>query len=39
VQRPLAMVVVFGIVSSTMLTLFLIPALYGWFSPRLAIDE
>ncbi len=31
VQRPLAIVVVFGLVSSTFLTLFLIPAIYGWF--------
>jgi len=34
VQRPLAVVVVFGLVSSTFLTLFFIPALYGWFAPR-----
>ena len=39
VQRPLAAVVVFGILSSTFLTLFLIPALYAWFAPRLAIDR
>ncbi|MBF0431407.1 MAG: efflux RND transporter permease subunit [Fibrobacteria bacterium] len=32
VQRPLAVVVVFGLVSSTFLTLFLIPALYAWFA-------
>ncbi|MBC2715728.1 MAG: efflux RND transporter permease subunit [Desulfobacteraceae bacterium] len=31
VQRPLAIVVVFGLISSTFLTLFLIPAMYGWF--------
>jgi cobalt-zinc-cadmium resistance protein CzcA len=31
VQRPLAIVVVFGLISSTLLTLFLIPAMYGWF--------
>jgi len=31
VQRPLAIVVVFGLISSTFLTLFLIPAIYGWF--------
>jgi cobalt-zinc-cadmium resistance protein CzcA len=36
VQRPLAVVVVFGLVSSTFLTLFFIPALYGWFAPRRA---
>ncbi len=34
VQRPLAVVVVFGLVSSTLLTLFVIPALYTWFVPR-----
>ena len=39
VQRPLAVVVVFGILSSTVLTLFLIPVLYGWFAPRLALDN
>ncbi|HPR63240.1 MAG TPA: CusA/CzcA family heavy metal efflux RND transporter [Thermoanaerobaculia bacterium] len=32
VQRPLAAVVVFGLVSSTFLTLFLLPALYPWFA-------
>ena len=39
VQRPLAVVVVFGILSSTVLTLFLIPVLYGWFAPKLALDN
>ncbi len=34
VQRPLAVVVVFGLISSTFLTLFLIPAMYGWFTRR-----
>jgi cobalt-zinc-cadmium resistance protein CzcA len=34
VQRPLATVVIGGIISSTLLTLFLIPVLYGWFEPR-----
>jgi cobalt-zinc-cadmium resistance protein CzcA len=34
VQRPLAVVVVFGLLSSTFLTLVLIPALYEWFSGR-----
>ena len=32
VQRPLATVVVGGLVSSTILTLLVIPALYKWFS-------
>jgi cobalt-zinc-cadmium resistance protein CzcA len=34
VQRPLAVVVVFGLLSSTFLTLVLIPALYEWFAPK-----
>ena len=38
VQRPLAVVVVFGLISSTFLTLVLIPALYAWFAPKLVAD-
>lgn len=34
VQRPLATVVVGGLVSSTLLTLVVLPALYKWFAPR-----
>jgi heavy metal efflux system protein len=34
VQRPLAVVVVFGLISSTFLTLMLIPALYKWFADK-----
>ena len=34
VQRPLAMVVTGGLVSSTLLTLLVVPALYPWFRPR-----
>jgi len=34
VQRPLAMVVVGGLVSSTMLTLLVIPVIYPWFAVR-----
>jgi heavy metal efflux system protein len=34
VQRPLASVVIGGLISSTMLTLFLLPVLYDWFAPR-----
>lgn len=34
VQRPLAAVVVGGLLSSTALTLLLLPALYGWFEGR-----
>lgn len=36
VQRPLATVVVFGLFSSTVLTLLVIPAFYRYFAPRLA---
>ena len=31
VQRPLATVVIGGLVTATVLTLFLLPAVYGWF--------
>jgi cobalt-zinc-cadmium resistance protein CzcA len=31
VQRPLATVVIGGIVSSTLLTLVVLPVLYAWF--------
>lgn len=34
VQRPLATVVVGGLVSSTLLTLLVLPALHRWFAPR-----
>jgi cobalt-zinc-cadmium resistance protein CzcA len=33
VQRPLGTVVVGGLVSSTLLTLLVVPALYRWFAP------
>ena len=39
VQRPLATVVIGGILSSTLLTLFLIPVLYGWFEPKQRDDD
>jgi cobalt-zinc-cadmium resistance protein CzcA len=35
VQRPLATVVVFGLTTSTLLTLFVIPAIYGWVEERI----
>jgi cobalt-zinc-cadmium resistance protein CzcA len=31
VQRPLAVVVIGGLISSTLLTLVVLPALYRWF--------
>ena len=34
VQRPLASVVIGGLASSTFLTLFLLPLMYPWFSPK-----
>lgn len=34
VQRPLATVVVGGLITSTLLTLLVIPALYPWFAPE-----
>jgi cobalt-zinc-cadmium resistance protein CzcA len=34
VQRPLATVVIGGLVTSTLLTLFALPAMYSWFAAR-----
>ena len=34
VQRPLATVVIGGLLSSTLLTLFVLPTVYRWFTPR-----
>jgi cobalt-zinc-cadmium resistance protein CzcA len=31
VQRPLAVVVISGLFTSTLLTLVVLPAMYGWF--------
>jgi cobalt-zinc-cadmium resistance protein CzcA len=31
VQRPLATVVIGGLITSTLLTLLVLPAIYGWF--------
>jgi cobalt-zinc-cadmium resistance protein CzcA len=36
VQRPLATVVIGGIISSTILTLVLLPVLYDWIENRAA---
>jgi cobalt-zinc-cadmium resistance protein CzcA len=34
IQRPLATVVIGGIITSTLLTAFVVPAVYPWFVPR-----
>jgi len=34
IQRPLATVVIGGLVTSTLLTAFVIPAIYAWFAPE-----
>jgi len=34
IQRPLAVVVVGGLITSTILTLLLLPVLYSWFGCR-----
>jgi cobalt-zinc-cadmium resistance protein CzcA len=39
VQRPLATVVIGGLVTSTILTLLVIPALYRWFSIGVEVEE
>lgn len=39
IQKPLATVVVGGLISSTILTLLLIPSLYGWFEKRKVENE
>jgi cobalt-zinc-cadmium resistance protein CzcA len=39
VQRPLATVVIGGLITSTLLTLLLLPVLYGWFERDEERDE
>ncbi len=39
VQRPLATVVIGGLVTSTILTLLVLPALYTWFAPKPTDDS
>ena len=39
VQRPLATVVIGGIISSTLLTLVVLPVLYAWFEKEKPADN
>lgn len=39
VQRPLASVVVFGLTSSTLLTIFVIPVFYRWFRIKIETQD
>ncbi|RJR46433.1 MAG: efflux RND transporter permease subunit, partial [Desulfobacteraceae bacterium] len=39
IQKPLATVVVGGLITSTLLTLLLIPSMYGWFAKRQSEEE
>ncbi|MFC1479460.1 efflux RND transporter permease subunit [Planctomycetota bacterium] len=39
VQRPLATVVIFGLTTSTLLTLFVIPAVYGWVEEKRSAES
>jgi cobalt-zinc-cadmium resistance protein CzcA len=39
VQRPLAVVVIGGLITSTLLTLVVLPVLYRWFEPPIVETE
>jgi cobalt-zinc-cadmium resistance protein CzcA len=39
IQKPLAIVVVGGLITSTLLTLLIIPSVYGWFEKRTSEAE
>ena len=39
VQRPLATVVIGGLISSTLLTLFLLPTFYDWFDRTPGVQD
>lgn len=39
VQRPLAIVVIGGLITSTLLTLVVLPVLYRWFEPPIVLTE
>lgn len=38
VQRPLATVVIGGLITSTVLTLLVLPAIYRWFEPKAIVE-
>ncbi|MCA9008640.1 MAG: efflux RND transporter permease subunit, partial [Planctomycetaceae bacterium] len=38
-QRPLASVVIGGLITSTLLTSLVVPAIYPWFARGLSFDE
>jgi cobalt-zinc-cadmium resistance protein CzcA len=39
IQRPLASVVIGGLITSTLLTAIVVPAIYPWFAPRTRNDD
>ncbi|TWU39850.1 Cobalt-zinc-cadmium resistance protein CzcA [Novipirellula aureliae] len=39
VQRPLATVVIGGVITSSLLTLIVLPSIYKWFEPKNEINE
>lgn len=39
IQRPLATVVIGGLITSTLLTAVVVPAIYPWFAPRQSREE
>ncbi|MFO0903462.1 MAG: CusA/CzcA family heavy metal efflux RND transporter [Pirellulales bacterium] len=39
IQRPLASVVIGGLVTSTLLTALVVPAIYPWFAPKVKLEE
>jgi cobalt-zinc-cadmium resistance protein CzcA len=39
VQRPLATVVIGGLVTATLLTLLVIPTIYSWFADQKLLSE
>jgi cobalt-zinc-cadmium resistance protein CzcA len=39
IQRPLATVVIGGLITSTLLTCLVIPSVYSWFAPKLPAED